>query len=323
MINLNDIKYEKITKEDLFKKFSEYDIFRYYIGDFELGQTYCSPLRRDDKIPSFNIFHSNRHGCLLFKDFAGKRGDCIILVQELYSLCSYQDAINRIYHDMSLGNSISIDPKITTHKSIKLEYELKIVSRNWQIRDANFWTQFHISKPTLIRYNVIPIKGYYHNDRYIETKDIAYAYLEYKDNNLTYKIYRPLADKTKKWRNNNPFGVHQGYRQLANSGDLMIITKSLKDVMAIWENVSIPTIAVQSETCFIKDTVVDEYKFRFDRVLTLFDNDRQGKEQADSYQKLYDIYPIFIPEQYGVKDFSDLIKQVGISKAIQILKDLL
>jgi len=84
-----------------------------------------------------------------------------------------------------------------------------------------------------------------------------------------------------------------------------------------------PSIGVQSETCFIKDTVIDEYKSRFDKVLTLFDNDRQGKNQATSYKKLYDIDPIFIPDKYEVKDYSDLVQMLGINDAPTIIKELL
>jgi hypothetical protein len=96
--------------------------------------------------------------------------------------------------------------------------------------------------------------------------------------------------------------------------------------MSIVENVKINSIGVQSETCFIKDTVIEEYKQRFDSVLTLFDNsinDNQGRQQASQYQKLYGVNPIFIPEKYGAKDFSDLVKIVGKYNAKTILNDLI
>jgi hypothetical protein len=325
MINLNDGKYlsPNITKEELINKYSEYDIFRNYIGDFELGQTYRSPLRRDDDVPSFNVFYSRRHHCLLFKDFAGKRGDCIRLVQEMLSLPSYQAAINQIAQDMSKATAFIPTPTSYSHTHEKLECDIKVKRRRWESRDLDYWNLYGISIPTLERFNVIPISAYYVGDVITNTFDIAYAYLEYKDSILTYKIYRPTVDKTKKWRNNNPYGVHAGYTQLPSMGDLLIITKSLKDVMCLYENMHTPAIAVQSETCFIKDTVVDEYRTRFKRVVTLFDNDRQGREQAESYKKLYDIEPIFVPTPYGAKDFSDLVKLAGKDNAVETIKILL
>lgn len=324
MINLNDPKYIQLTKEELLLKYSDYDIFKYYVGDFELGQVYNSPLRRGDDIPSFNIFYSSQHNCLLFKDFAGKRGDVIIFVQELFSLLTYQDAINRIDQDMDKLLYLLPSPLKAVYSSYsKIECQIQIVARSWYKRDIDYWDKFGITLPTLQRFYVVPIFGYYHNQFYIETTDLAYAYLEYKDQKLTYKIYRPLASKNKKWRNNNPYGVHAGYTQLPKKGRLLIITKSLKDVMSLYECLFIPSIAVQSETCFIKDTVVEEYKTRFNQIVTLFDNDRQGIEQGESYQKLYNIPSIFIPDKHRVKDFSDLVKQVGKVHAGDILKELI
>jgi len=326
MINLNDKRYlpdERITKESLLEAFSEHDIFRHYLGEFTLGEPMKSPIRPGDDIPSFNVFYSKRYNCLLFKDFAGKRGDCIRLVQELLALPTYQAAIDRIYEDMSFFHAVPKRELKESYKDSKSTYNINIVARGWEERDLSFWRKFGISLHALNLFNVLPISGYYHNMYYVETPDIAYAYLEYKDERLTFKIYRPTANKRNKWRNNNPFGVHQGYKQLPKTGKLLIITKSLKDVMSLYETMRLPSIGVQSETCFIKDTVIDEYRSRFDRVLTLFDNDRQGKDQATSYKKLYDIDPIFVPDKYGVKDYSDLVQTVGINNAPNIIKELL
>lgn len=327
MINLNDEKYQPkklITKEELLHKYSEYDIFRNYIGNFELGETYRSPLRRDDAVPSFNIFYSKRHNCLLFKDFAGKRGDCIVFVQQLLGLKSYQETIDQIDKDMNiiipkkkLESSPIILEKVTTN--------IQIVVKPWEEKELSWWNSFGILPTTLKKYNVYSIKGYYSNNFYISTLGFAFAYMEYKDKTQTFKIYRPLASKANKWRSNHPFGVHQGYTQLPVSGELLIITKSLKDVMSLWDCASIPSIGIQSETCYIKQSVIDEYKFRFDNCITLFDNDEQGISQARNYEKLYDIPSIFIPKDYekDVKDFSDLVKKVGRHEAIQILNKLL
>lgn len=324
-INLNDPKFlsNGITKEELLKKYSDYDIFKYYLGDFELGDTYHSPLRHDDSIPSFNIFYSKRHGCLLFKDFAGRRGDCIRFVQYLLGLKSYNETIQRINSDMNTSTPIRNIDYNKTYSSEKSSSYIEVVTRPWKNADFEYWASYGISLSTLTKYHVAPIIGYYINDFYIETKGLAFAYIEYKDNNYTYKIYRPYASKANKWRTNHPFGVHQGYRQLPNKGNLLIITKSLKDVMSIDENLKISSIGIQAESTFIKQTVIDEYKNRFDKVITLFDNDRQGVMQAENYTKMYGVPSIFIPIEYGSKDFSDLVKNYGKGFAIEILNKLL
>jgi hypothetical protein len=324
-INLNDPKIlnKDLSKEELLSKYTDYDIFRYYLGDFEIGETYRSPLRTNDKIPSFNVFYSKQYGCLLFKDFAGRRGDCIRFVQYLLGLRTYYEAINKIDNDMS--NSIYI-PKTEFFDTPKLEKvytDIKVVKDSWKTSDLDFWNSFGISQSTLELFNVIPIKGYYMNDIYNETKGLAYAYIEFKDKEITYKIYRPNASKENKWRTNHPFNVHQGYTQLPSTGELLIITKSLKDVMSLYEVVKKYSIGIQAESSYIKDSVVYEYKSRFKRVITLFDNDRQGIYLANSYSEKYDLPSIFIPDEYHCKDFSDLVKNYGKPFAVSILNKLL
>ncbi len=321
MIDLNDSKYiqeEFFTKEDLLKHYSEYEIFKMYVGDFTIGEVFKSPIRSGDDNPSFNIFYSKRNNCLLFKDFAGRRGDFVTLVQELYHIANYNDALQKIASDFGLSKSNG-DPKNKNMlpveiKSInKVPYQLSIKKREWSIPDINYWKEFNISLTTLRNFNVVPIEGYFNSSYYVKTPGLAFAYLEYKDDTLTYKIYRPKESKNKKWRNNNLFGVHQGYRQLPMRGSLLIITKALKEVMSLYELYHIPAIAVQSETCYIKETVIAEYNSRFAKVITLFDNDKQGREQADAYYRIYHIDPVFIPEEYKAKNFTDLVYNLNIN----------
>jgi hypothetical protein len=334
MINLNDSKKyvdKPLSKDDILKHYTDYDIFKMYLGDFTIGETFESPIRTGDNNPSFNVFYSKINNCLLFKDFAGKRGDFVVLVQELFHLPTYQDALHKIAFDIGLTHQLSLAQLNSKKEPIDIDlmrfkhtpYEIMIKKREWSLLDIEYWKQFEISLRTLKHFNVVPIEGYFNSSFYVNTPDLAFAYLEYKDDRLTYKIYRPLAIKRNKWRNNNPYGVHQGYRQLPKTGNLMIITKALKEVMSLYETIKIPSVGIQSETCFMKDSVVDEYKHRFVKVVTLFDNDKQGIEHAVSYRKLYNIDAIFIPEEYKAKNYSDLIESFDKDKAVEILKSLL
>jgi hypothetical protein len=297
-----------------------------YLGSFKIGETFTSPLRAGDENPSFNVFYSKRNNCLLFKDFAGKRGDFVTLVQELYSLSTYNEALQRIVSDLSLNlNGVTKPVEKTLPVEIKsvnkTPYELSIKARDWCAQDYIYWVQFGITASTLKKFNVVPIDGYFNSSYYVKTPGLAYAYLEYKDASLTYKVYRPQEVAKKKWRNNNPFGVHQGYRQLPHKGNLLIITKALKEVMSLDEVMHVPAIGIQAETCYMKDSVAIEYKLRFKKVVTLFDNDRQGIEQAIAYKKMYDINSIFIPAEYKAKNFSDLMQI--LTKGSEITKEVI
>ena len=56
-----------MSLRDLLEKVSDYDIYSYYLGSIKPKKLINSPLRPDDKIPSFAIFPTN-DGTLLFKD---------------------------------------------------------------------------------------------------------------------------------------------------------------------------------------------------------------------------------------------------------------
>ena len=90
-----------LTKENILKKVSEYQVFSYYLGcDFKSGVVMSSPLRQDDK-PSFSIF-TDRKGTLRFKDFGtGDTGDCFTLIQKLFGIDFYSSLI-RISEDFKL-----------------------------------------------------------------------------------------------------------------------------------------------------------------------------------------------------------------------------
>lgn len=327
------------------KYITDEQIFSYYLPSYQLGNSGAinSPFREDTK-PSFGIFYSNKFSKWLFKDAGiNKTGGAFHFVQQLYNLPTYFMAVCKVAEDFGLGdrltipnsNNITIDvQKIikANHNSLQAVYHKDIIItpivRNWDIRDKEFWyDQYKIKKSTLEKFNVYPIthiKIQYGNNNVSTIKQdrFAYAYEEYKDHIYSYKIYQPYSEKHK-WRNNIVPGAHFGYRQLPETGDTLIITKSGKDVMCIHDTLNIPSIAIQAESHRIKPSVMDEYKERFKKVYILFDNDDAGKKATEIYLQLYDnITPIVFPDDYP-KDFSDLVKQKGTDLTTQFFKQFL
>ena len=74
-----------------------------------------------------------------------------------------------------------------------------------------------------------------------------------------FKIYRPLASKYTKWRTNLTTSDVQGLAQIPEKGDLLIITKSLKDVMVLYE-MGYTAISAASETTFIPEDIISGLK---------------------------------------------------------------
>lgn len=327
-INLNSIAFNNlITREDLFSLVPQESIYSFYLNeDISALGVYHSPLR-EDNIPSFALyFHKINRNILMFKDFAtNDTGDVVVLVMKMFGL-GYKEAIHKIAFDMKLS-AFNVDATKQVFSGItrlveKTRIDLGIKSRPWMIKDRNFWSQFGIHKITLEKFHVYPISHIFYNDTAVKSSDLAYAYVETKDNKTSYKIYQPLEPKIKKWINNADYTVHQGYTQLPKTGDLLIITKSLKDVMSIHDCLGISAIGLQSESVTMKDSVMDEYKSRFKQVICIFDNDDAGVKLSENFTEKYGIPHYYMPKEPEIKDFSDLVKAKGKDYAIEYFKTL-
>ena len=254
----------------------------------------------------------------MFNDLATKDcGDCFVFVCKCYGL-PFKDALHKIAFDFGLSDiEVSAEKRQLIHSKKIIQKEvvkIGIKSRKWKLADKAYWSSFGISKETLVKYNVIPITHIFYNGHPVKADLLAYAYIEYKDGEISYKIYQPL-NKDYKWTNNANYTVHQGYTQLPEKGDLLIITKSLKDVMSICDVTGKSAVGLQSESVMMKDTVMEEYLSRFKRVICLFDNDKAGVKLSKDFSKRYKIGHFFMPELPNVTDFSDLVKAIGIVKS--------
>lgn len=307
-----------ITLDYILSKVTEYDIYARYIGQFKIGFIYNSPFRKD-KNPSFGIFRSRKSGKLLFKDHGnGECGDVIKFVELYTGLTNYNDILNRIVTDMSITNNTKL-------KSTK-QYESKdtvigVVRQDWTDVDKQYWSQFGITKETLIKFNVFSIK-YYLCDGIVKgiykNENPMYAYKVYDH----FKIYRPLADKYTKWRNNlTPYDI-QGYEQLPKKGDLLIITKSLKDVMCLYE-MGYTAISPSSESTFLTPDVIDALKRRFKRILICFDRDISGVKNMRKISLKTGLKGFLVHKKWKAKDISDAIKLNGFEIIKNWLKETL
>lgn len=330
-INLNKEEYdnlELLTDTKLLELVDSYDVFSHYIGkDVPIKTAFNSPLRNDD-IPSFALFYGTNAQRLMYKDFAtGDSGDVIVFVQKMFGYSTYFEALSRIASDFKITgyyyHKLGSKSKVVgeyVKRNVPVKHDpvnLGIKRRSWNWRDKQFWSSFCISKKTLEKYWVSPVSYIFFNGSPVKVEPHAYAYKEYKDNKVSYKIYQPFS-KNNKWINNANDSVHQGYRQLPSEGELLILTKSLKDVMSIHDTAGIPSVALQSESITIKESVLYEYQQRFDEVILLWDNDAPGRKHAARFG----IPKIFMPEELG-KDYSDVAKAVGKKEVSKLLKSMI
>lgn len=333
MINLSDYySKELLTAQLLYSYVSDYEIFNNYIPNFQVGKVRLSPLRKEHR-PSFIVFYAKDKDILLYHDFIGETGDAIKFVGRLYSL-SYYEAMSKIAYDFGvdkyffckLPKDIKILPAVRIERGnrknfIREKKTIEVRICKYEDRDIKFWKQYGISLSTLQRYKVLPISFFKINEYTFIADKYAYVFVEVKDGKITYKIYQPHSIMYK-WITSHDHSVHQGYTQLPKEGNLLIITKSLKDVMSIYEATNIPAVGIQSESVMIKDSIMDEYKNRFKHVIGFFDNDDQGEICAEKYHERYNIPNIFMPVEVS-KDFSDSVKNIGPKKSTYLLHKLI
>lgn len=320
MIDLNSpIVTESIT--DLVNKIDNLSIFKKYINDFTIGKPIHSPLRKDN-IPSFAIFFGQREQKYMFKDFAtGETGDAIKFKSLLFNI-SYKQALYSEFLDTN--NTIPLKTNSTSDSPVQRpsKVDIKIKKRPYQKYDLKYFSQFNITKNILEQYKVFAVKYLFFNDYIFSTDKHCYAFLEYKDDKVTFKIYQPF-NKKYKFMNNHDFSVWQGWRQLPDKGEHLIITSSLKDVMSIVNTIGIPSVSLQSETTLPKDKIIQELKDRFAIITVLYDTDSAGLKYGKQLSDYYNIGFKAIDSKFNAKDPSDLIKKIGKTEAANYLKKLI
>ena len=295
---------DNITIDWILSKVTEYDIYAKYIGQFKVGMIYNSPFRKD-KNPSFGIYYSKRTKQLLFKDHGtGECGNVIKFVSLFTGKTEYSDILSDIVDKLNITNNTKL---VSSKQYIpSTETVIGIVRQEFTDVDINYWKQFNISINTLKKFNVNSIKYYLCNGIVKGTykrENPMYAYKVYNN----FKIYRPLADKYTKWRNNLTDYDIQGYEQLPQKGDILFITKSMKDVMCLHE-MGYPAVSPSSESTFLPKDVLEQLKTRFKRIIILFDRDVAGVKRSRKLSRETGLEAIFINKKFKAKDISDAIK---------------
>ena len=251
----------KITKEFLLSKNNEETYMTYYLGIPVKKGLFKSPLRSDSHVTC--SFFRGKSGNLYFKDFAS--GKCLTfegVVMEKYN-CNYHTALRIIAKDFGYTKdssvkkiAVKIQPKFEEEKQTFIQIEAKEFSEP----ELKWWGSFGITKDILHRFKVYSCSTVFLNGNiYAQSAQHSPIYGYYfgkKENIEQWRIYMP---KRKEFRfiGNVSTKTIQGYKQLAKSGKLVVITKSMKDVMCLY-SLGIPAIAPNSETQFVSDKFLEE-----------------------------------------------------------------
>jgi hypothetical protein len=322
---------EELTIENILNKVDEYNIFKTYCSNFkDIDKPFKSELYNDTKA-SCRITFSHRR--LWYKDFGESERaiDCFTYIMKKYNL-SFQQALGLVSNDFNLGlqkpKESIIKSNVCVNNSCctdllheKRDTEIKVKYRNWTKNDVLFWNGlYHIEKETLNLYKTRPIKYSFLNGKFYIAPKLSFASLiDIENSRNIYKIYSPFT--IQKWICNCKSHNFLGYNQLPWVGDLLIITKSLKDVMVLYQY-GYPAIAPQGENVPITEEFMTLLKKRFRRVVLFYDNDEAGIKAAKKIVNKHKVENIILPVT-DAKDISDYVKDFGFHNGKLIMEILL
>lgn len=340
----------RLDSRSILKRVSEYDIYRYYLGnDFKPGKLFPSPFR-SEKNGSFNIFYT-KTGYLRHKDFGDSyyQGNCFQFVQQLYGL-DYHNALLKISLDFNLGLGVIkkegidygslikeslrdtsvLQESIYSDQSSQEVYHKKTVkihvrSKQFTVQELDYWKKFGIEMDELERNQIYSVDELYIDGKLIRNwnKGFRFAYY-YKDENTGeefFKIYSPYSVNYK-WISNVPVKRPFNLSLLSKGNSTIILAKSKKDKMII-EKIHPWVYEVQKEGKEVispeLDSFFDEY---YEQKLCFFDSDIPGKKASMELNDLGYGW-INIPNDYldlGIKDPGDLIEYFGIEDGMKLLE---
>ena len=146
-----------------------------------------------------------------------------------------------------------------------------------------------------------------------------YIYGYFKEDGTLYKIYQPKVKDSKFIKVRDYI---QGSEQLTYDKPFLVITSSLKDLMAYnkLKFVNSEAIAPDSENTMIPENIMSSISSKCKQICLLFDNDEPGIKAAEKYKSKYGFNYVILPME---KDLSDSIKVHGIETVRKELLPLL
>lgn len=323
----NTENHDRLSIESILKSITHYDIFRHYITGFEVyNKRFRSELRRDNS-PSCSI-KPLMNGSISYKDHAnGEHYNCFDYVSAKFGL-SFKEALVLISNDFGLDlTPEKVERKPTDFEALRYNKplenasyaDIKICSVPFTIEGLRYWKQYGIDRELLELYNIKQIKGFYINHQFIEISKNEVLAFAYCFGNYTYKILRPYAGEWK-WTSNCRPNTVQGFSQLPDSGDFLVITKSLKDVITL-RKLGYYAVAPQSENTVLPAKFIAYIKKRWNTIILYYDNDVPGIDAANHHSFLYELPFVHNPKSYE-KDASDIYQARGKSKLKLILEEI-
>ena len=277
-------------------EFSEVDIIKFYVPDFDEGHkgNYKSPFSDKDDKPSLNFYRQN--GKMLFKSHnTGHQGDVFQFVADLKGLDSktnFVEVLDAIRADLGAKEQAK-------KGTIKLSFDKQ------QTELHAYFKGFGVSPETLDRYGVKQIK--YHEFVTTKGKVCKFDYKKPQKLAVCYtigkriKVYFPYIDSVQE----KGFGFKDqtkadifGLAQLETPKEIFVAAGE-KDCLVLNQN-GFPSISFQSENTTPTPAQISQLQGLTSSIFIVYDNDDAGRAAAQKLAKLTNWQAIDLPQ--GFKD---------------------
>jgi hypothetical protein len=286
----------EVSLKEFQQHISNEDIFFYYLGDFENNSWFSSPWRNDTD-PSLRISYYKNNW--VWTDFGedDRPNDGISFIMRYYNIPFYE-AIQKGWQDITGSGTQPIKKNVIKHDS-----KSYCSIRNLLSYELEYWNNANITKKDLDYFNVYAGEIRHNTLLWHSSKqnDPLYIYMWDKKTPI-YKGYRPFASNHRlKFYAKNISGHIQGWDKLPDKGNILIITKSYKDVI-VWSKLGYPAIAPHSENMFISPFDLYELESRFKHIYVNYDNDDTGVKKSIQYSSEHNLKYFNLPIATNCKD---------------------
>lgn len=309
-----------VSKKMLLDHHTEEEYMSFYLGVVPDKDMHCNPFRAD-KRPTCTFYRS-KNGELIFKDWkTAYHANFVDVVMTKFN-CVYARALKIIANDFGIIEKPDYEknkPAVKYNGEIvdsKSETFIQAEIQDFTPSQLKWWLSFGIRQETLNKYHVFSVKSVFLNGNFCYSsseRNPIYGYYFGKDSGRElWKMYFPLKTRYRFLLNTNKL---QGAKQLPATGDIVVVTKSLKDVMVLHE-MGIPAVAPQAESVIISQRQYDALAKRFKYVIFNGDWDGAGQRFMSESRKKYKSIALSFTdkEKYG-KDVSDFVKKYKFDKA--------
>lgn len=318
----------RITKQLLLDNHTEEEYMSFYLGITPDKGLFRNPLRSDNR-PTASFYRAANKE-LIFKDFMnGFHGNFVDIVIEKFGV-GFQKALRIIANDFGIISKpdYPVNQRQAEWNGVVMEESgdttIQCEVEEFSDRQLRWWASFGITPATLKRFHVFSVKNLFLNNNFLLSSSVANPtygyYFGKKEGRELWKIYFPFKTGFRFLLNTNSL---QGAKQLPKSGSVVVVTKSMKDVMTFYE-MGVPAVAPQAESVIISGRQYAALARRFDIIIFNGDWDRAGQHfMAESRRRFRGIALAFTNPSTHAKDVSDYVKKVGFEQANEYVQNVI